>query len=377
MEKEEIKEEKKGIFSKIWNATKRLFYLALICYGVCLLYGWAEDQCWFGLGDSTDCYSYQTYGKYTYYSVWSEESADYVQDEVTGQKVLEGLDWMRGGNGNEDSIAVYAQKGRRGYFNTNTGKSILLPKKIHNAWIFSEGLSLAKSYDSVFIYDTNGCEIKAFPLMDDYCPGDNTYSNGHLAMMDENGKYGLIDREGNWTIEPLYDELKLELRTYWVLKTEKVIPHAAYPQGISPHVSVLNDSLQTIMEGDWCNIDFADDYVLVQSADHSESRYGLDGKLQDAFVYNSIENMSYSTNNLEWVTNYDGDKEQEPERAIATLLKYMTYRDWEGLITADGHVVTPPLYYTIEAVSKGLYLCKYPSGIGVLINDKGQIVSDE
>ncbi|MBO4600105.1 MAG: hypothetical protein J5641_05140 [Bacteroidales bacterium] len=52
-------------------------------------------------------------------------------------------------------------------------------------------------------------------------------------------------------------------------------------------------------------------------------------------------------------------------------MKYEAECGWYGLMTPDGRQLTPPSYYSIDAVNKDLYLCKTLYGHGVLLNGKG------
>ncbi len=47
---------------------------------------------------------------------------------------------------------------------------------------------------------------------------------------------------------------------------------------------------------------------------------------------------------------------------------------YEGLMSADGHVVTMPLYKNIEAIDHDLYLCSSKNGDKLIVNGKGEIV---
>ena len=51
-----------------------------------------------------------------------------------------------------------------------------------------------------------------------------------------------------------------------------------------------------------------------------------------------------------------------------------TRNGYEGLMTADGHKVTMPLYWEIEALDHDLYLCASKNGDKVIVNGKGKVV---
>ena len=55
-------------------------------------------------------------------------------------------------------------------------------------------------------------------------------------------------------------------------------------------------------------------------------------------------------------------------------IKHTAGDNYEGLITADGHIVTMPLYENIEAIGPDLYLCTWSNCDKVIVNGKGEIV---
>ena len=61
-------------------------------------------------------------------------------------------------------------------------------------------------------------------------------------------------------------------------------------------------------------------------------------------------------------------------RATARLRAYVAGDGYEGLMTADGHKVTMPLYWNIEALDHDLYLCSSKDDDKVIVNGKGEIV---
>ena len=60
--------------------------------------------------------------------------------------------------------------------------------------------------------------------------------------------------------------------------------------------------------------------------------------------------------------------------ATARLRAYTAGDGYEGLMTADGHPVTMPLYKEITALDYDLYLCSSLNYDKVTVNGKGEIV---
>ena len=65
-----------------------------------------------------------------------------VYNNVTGKYTTEKIKWLSETSEN-DSLAVYAIHGRRGYINTNTGEIVIKAEEnaYTKAWVFSEGLA--------------------------------------------------------------------------------------------------------------------------------------------------------------------------------------------------------------------------------------------
>ena len=61
-------------------------------------------------------------------------------------------------------------------------------------------------------------------------------------------------------------------------------------------------------------------------------------------------------------------------KATARLRAYVAGDLYEGLMTADGHALTKPLYQDIEAIGPDLYMCKTTNCDWVILNGKGEIV---
>ena len=61
-------------------------------------------------------------------------------------------------------------------------------------------------------------------------------------------------------------------------------------------------------------------------------------------------------------------------KATARLRAYVAGDGYEGLMTANGHKVSMPLYKDIEALGYDLYLCTTTNYDKLVINGKGEVV---
>lgn len=93
-------------------------------------------------------YRYQTYherndGEYVSNFIGFVKDYDgdngYLVNKETGERVLEGIEWIAAPLGN-DSLVCYSDGKLRGYFSKYTGNVIIQPRFKH-AWVFSDGMA--------------------------------------------------------------------------------------------------------------------------------------------------------------------------------------------------------------------------------------------
>lgn len=303
-----------------------------------------------------------------------------IVDRWTNKVVLDNLTWISHNEG--DSLIAYAQKSRRGYLNVRSRKATLLDEKFVKIYLYREGRALAESLDSLYVLDTRMREVSGYKKTDERDTEVNYYHKGYLPMIGENGKLGLVDTCGVWAIEPQYDKVSWALDEFWLGITNPVMVDEVTGKETAPHRIMMDSHLRTVMEGDWTYLMVTKDgYVTVADRNHWQWHYDLNGNVIDDFVCKDIQQMTFTTGEKKWLRDPNGvmeyDVRQVDVEETATLLKYVTSEDWEGLMTQEGRIVTPPVFWQITAISKNLYLCKYDTSSehGILLNEKGERVS--
>ena len=100
---------------------------------------------------------------------------------------------------------------RKGYIDLESGKEIY-PVKADHAWLFSEGLGVIEEDNRLRVLTAEGEPAfnKSFRDPRDsnspvFTAVDFIYHDGVCTMIDSDGRFGLIDTEGNWVIQPEYD----------------------------------------------------------------------------------------------------------------------------------------------------------------------------
>lgn len=318
-----------------------------------------------------DPYSYQN----TYVS-----SAIYFHDQVRGkgfiynintkEKLLENVEWISKPNG-KDSLVCFSNGKKRGYFNKFTGKVVVEPKYDH-AWIFSCGLASVEEDGYIKFIDSTGRVVIDKKMT--YKPNHEGYVFHHdycIVEDEKDGLSGLIDKMGNWALSQEYYDIepKYEYDLWEVKKGDEM---AVFDKEMNPVLPFMD-----------CSIYIDDGTIDVTMPDHTMRKYDLQGRLINDFYISEVRTLEYEKSEIVYKTvthDDDGDEYATPQvvayqpRAIARLRAYEAGDGYEGLMTADGHVVMMPLYYDIEAIDHDLYLCTSTNYDKVIVNGKGEIV---
>jgi len=367
----EKNQETQPKMGKVWKFVKIALVLAVGIFVWKWLAGGSDDQ-----SRSYSSYSDTELDESLVYQE-DDENGGCVKDRWTGRVILKDLSWLSYEAG--DSLVAYARKNRRGYLNLRSRKSTLLDEKFIKVYLYSEGRAMAESRDSLYILDTNQHVVGSYGKTGERDTEVNTFHKGHLPMLGDNGKMGLIDTLGHWAVEPQYDKVAWALEEFWLGITNPVMVDEETGKEMPPHRIVMDSKLRTVMEGDWTYLMMTrDGYITVGDRNHWQWHYALDGSVIDDFVCESIDQMEFTTGEKRWVKSSDDSDEVQQVDVVeyATLLKYTTSDSWEGLMTRDGKIVTPPVFWSITAISRNLYLCSYDTSGShkVLINEKGERV---
>lgn len=356
--------------SKFGKTVKRIFALCatilITLFTVCMLYTFAKEYIykeW--IRPHTDDYVWNE--KYISNHIVLQQmyySEKYrVYDKNKGEVLLEDIDWIVVSY-DKDSLAVFARNGKRGYINRFTGK-VEIPEIYTRAWIFSEGLAAVERNGELLFIDHTGKVVidKDFQVYFD--DPKYVFKNGYCMIQNPiDGKLGLIDRSGNWVLNAQYDNL-FNNEGFWQVEKDG-------------YVGLYNSELKEMFPVENTGININEHIIEVRRVDHTAKRYDYEGNVVEDFVIDEVSNMRYETTELQNdVQNPDSEFSNDKVYGIANCLQYMVRNgnynnpDYYGLLNRNGKIVTPPIYTSIEAIDKNLYLCQ-PDG--VIINDNGKIV---
>jgi hypothetical protein len=198
------------------------------------------------------------------------------------------------------------------------------------------------------------------------------FHGGYCVVDTDDGEQcGLMDVTGKIVLPMEYSHICPSNNfKYWLVQKGK-------------EMAVLDNSLKHILPLSECSIHIGDGTIDVTMPDHTMRKYDMDGILINDFYITSVRMLEYEKEEIVYQKNTtveDGDDivkeldEYYHPRATARLRAYVAGDGYEGLMTADGHKVTMPLYWNIEALDHDLYLCSSKDDDKVIVNGKGEIV---
>lgn len=145
--------------------------------------------------------------------------------------------------------------------------------------------------------------------------------------------------------------------------------------------AVLDSELKPVIPLQECSIYIGEGTIDMTMPDYMMRKYDLEGNLINDFYISSIPTLEYEKDEIRYRTRtHDDDEyavaftESYHPKATARLRAYVAGGCYEGLLTADGHMVTMPLYQDIDAIGPDLYLCTCSNDDMVVVNGKGEIV---
>lgn len=287
-----------------------------------------------------------------------------IYDELQDEILLTDVDWVVISD-DKDSLAVFSKDGKRGYINRFTGE-VSIPLSFSRAWVFSEGLAAVEKDGELLFIDHSGNIVIDKDFEVHFNDPAYAFHNGYCVIKDQiYGKSGLIDRNGEWVLEPEYDCIS-NYYGFWQVEKDRL--YGLFDADLNEMFPATNTAIWMYEEG----------VIEVRMADHTAKRFDFEGNVLVDFVIDDISNMQYETAELRNdLTPTDNRSVDNTVYAIANCQCYRVnagygFDDHYGLIDRKGNRITKPLYTRIKAIDKDLYLC-YPDGI--IINGQGKIIN--
>lgn len=246
------------------------------------------------------------------------------RNTVTGAVTIKDikLDWTQPSR--HDSLAVFCSEGKRGYYNMYTGEIAVKPQ-YRRAWVFSEGLAAVQRNGNIGFIDHKGNVVIDFRFPYHGNPlSDFVFDDGHCVVANAEGKCGVIDKTGKWLIQPEYD-----------------------------------------------NVDAFREYAIASKAGVT-LQVTYDGRVLNSFVLDSVYQLSYEEE--ERFENREGEI-QYVDKSIQTCLFAYYVGGRCGLMDANCHRLTEPVYSSIRAVNRNMFRATLLDGWSeVILNAKGEVM---
>ena len=221
-----------------------------------------------------------------------------------------------------DSIGIFKKDEKFGYYNVNT-KQVVIPAMYENAWKFSDGLAgVIKEGYLGFVNLDNKTVIEFNHAYHKSRLYEFIFQWGYCAVPNKEGLCGIIDKEGKWIVEPLYELADVSCREY----------------------AIVN-----VKDGFSIQVDYS-------------------GNILNQYVIDDVERLYYTENGKINAIDENG-------QIWTNYYKYRVNSN-AGLMDADGHFVTDPIYNNVIAINDNIFLATLKDGISVVVIDsKGNIVN--
>lgn len=283
-----------------------------------------------------------------------------IYNSKTEKKTVDKLDWVAFNT--RSPYAVVSQKGLRGYVDLKTGE-IQIPPTFSKAWIFSDGIAaVADENNKLWFINTQGEQTigKTFKA-------DGNNSNGYVfhhnycMMNNEDNLYGLIDRQGNWVIEPRYASISYDDCGFWIAS-------------IGDSAVILDSALRVIFPfGELYDAIFYSEEkeILVHHKTTPSQIYSFDGVMLRDIIYSGVEPLNFYEE-----SGIDDDESYKYDIVFTGLNKYYTHNGRCGLLDASGKRLTDAIYSDFEMIGpKLIQATLYSNHRSVLLNEKGNPIN--
>lgn len=277
----------------------------------------------------------------------------YIFNKLTGDIVLDPVaDIKCPPKGQE--LAYYSNGNKYGYVNLQTF-DVVIPPIYSTVSDFCEGIAAVSINDTLLFIKEDGKRFISEPYRLVDRVDDCNLWRGYCKVGTFENKQGVIDKSGNWLLDPIYDSLCEEADGYWSMVIDEKWGV------IAPDYQILfpcQYNMAQVISGKG---------IILTMENHTLKRFDFDGRLLDNNVFSEVVDMVYNSE------AYD-EKGHRVEK-VASCKKYMAENGYWGLMDRKGKVITLPSYEEIHALGNHLYLCSYSEDKHVLLNGMGQTVN--
>ena len=262
-----------------------------------------------------------------------------VFNTQTDRYTLDQIYWMS--NPPEgDSLAVFSDiyrfdpASKRGYINIMTGEVVIPATEYSRAWHFSDDVAAVVKDGKVGFIDRQNNVVIPFkfdydPATEDIYDFGYMFYDGYSIMTTAEGLFGIINKDGEWVVEPQYDQITGCDIYGW---------REVYNNGM---VGLMATDGRIVYEPEY-------DYIMVTGFDAIVlAKEGLKwqedsaGNVVKPLLYDYCKNLSYYV--------YDAESEDYKELLSPYLL--YTIDEKEGIMHKNtGEILSPAVYENVSIV---------------------------
>ena len=279
-------------------------------------------------------------------------------DEI-GEYTTPRLDWISSPGG-DASLAVYAQGDRRGYLDIDSG-AIIIDADANDytkAWFFSDGLAAVMKDGKIGFINAQNEVVIPFKFRYNYA--DYIFKDGHCVMQSADGMEGVIDKSGEWVIEPIYRTISdpHSDRGYRIIVDEL------------GRYGIIDTASQFVYPADYDYISFVDDGFMIVN-DGVKQVVDFDCNIVDPFLVDYLDILCYPS----YCNEYGEDVYSYSRFATYTI--YIDYIDYYGVIDRyTGEMIIPALYSNVRMISEELFEAqKYNEIERILLDTNGDVIN--
>ena len=270
----------------------------------------------------------------------------------------------------DDTLTVFCDKNdKRGYLNAYTGEVVIEPQ-YDAAWVFSEGLAAVMKDDMIAFIDRKGEIIIPFNFRHnerkyDYDHIDYVFHDGYCDMIGDNGCQGLINKSGEWCIEPIYGYiLKDCLRDGYKTIIETGIE--TYSDIETEKEGYIDKDMNVIHPAEYSDITITSDGFFL-TKDNRMWKEDFEGNVIIPTMFDYIYHLQY-------VTGYDKDGNVIYEISDTYKCYYVDGHCGIYNIKAN-EFITPAIYTEIEMINKNMFSVELEDSGYYIIDGTGERVS--
>lgn len=269
-------------------------------------------------GDYSLCRKYTSYdgpiGEY--HKEYKLEYQYYMRD---GKKISPCYKTYAEGINENVQLVIDEFSHKRVYINMIGKIPAIIPGEFDHAWRFSEGLAAVSNngklgfidksgdfvIDTTFVYRNNSQYAVDHYNRQQTHFVDFTFHNDLCPMVDNNSKYGLISKTGDWVLEAKYDDIEfLKPFNIWLLKEIKesfILYGAADSQG-NIIVPIENENFITIDDDKAC-WGVGDIYSVLKAGTQNVENEYLIKSVRDEYTSQSEWFITYPSGKIEKYTD--------------------------------------------------------------------------